>query len=345
MPRDWKAMLKKGVDLAKEARSELEERGLTGGGQAPPPAAAPVDPASAAAEVYLVTGPDHPHPFELLTTDEVAAALGVGPESVDGPTANVVDDCAGPSWTVRTAGGDLSVDLLLYLHPIDVEELLGYSDEGVVRLDGVGDRAAIAGEGVAVARGGEVVTVHVSGGEGVDRRPALEAMAGTVAARLPDFRQYAVRMSAPGGPVLTDVFPTDRLSSLLGVPLEVPELERSAEEFTAVWRQVQPAGSEGDQLRVEVTVYLVDPEEKQRRAAAGGGVFAQAAVQFGEAMKEQLAEHFQPVPGPWEEGYLWPTQAYFKKGGRSFRIEIRGTDRDFGPQVKAMAERLAEKAV
>ena len=355
MPRDWKSVLKKGVEMAKEAKSELEERGLIGGEPPPPPAAPPADPVAAAAEVSQVIGPDHPHPFDLLTTAEVASALGVGPDAVHGPTANVVDECAGPSWRVQVEGGEVSVDLLLYLHPVDPEELLGYSDEGARRLPGLGDRAAIADEGVAVVRGGEVVTVHVSGGHGFDRRAALVAMAGAVASRLPDFRQYAARMSAPGGPVLADVFPTERLSTLLGVPLETPELERGADEYSAVWREPEPDPApddpddpddpQGERLRVEVTVYLVDPEEQQRRAAAAGGIFAQAAVQFGEAMKEQLAEHFRPVPGPWDEGYLWPTQAYFKKGGRSYRIEVHGARRDLSAQVRLLAERLAATAV
>jgi hypothetical protein len=342
--RDWKGMLKKGVDLAKQAKSELEERGLVGDQSGTQSSGAGPDEAELppASQVYEVTGPTHPHPFDLLTNAEVAAALGAAPHQVAGPTANVVDDCAGPSWRVEVGGRQVAVELLLYLHPVDVEELLGYTEADVRPLPGVGDRAAIAAEGVAVTRGGEVVTIHIYGGDGINRRSALEVLAQAVAGRLPDFRQYAARMSAPDGPILTDVLPTEEVARIVGGPLGLPQLARDADEVRAVWRGPRPLGGEGEEVRVEVTHYLVDPWEKQRQLADAGSPFAKAAVQMGETLKSQLAQQFGTDKGPWDEGFLMPTEAYFKKGGHSFKIEVHGLGDDASPQVLALAERLAE---
>lgn len=228
-----------------------------------------------------------------------------------------------------------------------MDELTSYADDRQ-RLHGVGDKAATSGDLVAVSRGGETVSITISGGDGGPFRSALEAMARSVAARLPDFREYAARTSAPGGPVLTDLLPTEVVSAVLAVPLEVPSIERSADEVVVTWQEPEPVASrteheaEADLMRVEVTHYLVDPWEQQQRAADSGGVFAKVAVELGEAMKEQFAEHFKPVPGPWDEGYLGAAMAYFKKGGRSFKIEVKGTDRDTSAEVATLARRLAE---
>jgi len=303
---------------------------------------------SPADEAREVTGPDHPHPFQLLTTAEVASALGVDAASVDAPTAALSDGAAGPSWRVHTDEGDVTVELMLYVDESDVDEMTSYGDDGR-RLPGIGDRAAASGDLVAVTRGGETVTIMLTGAPSWQIGPALEALARAAAARLPDFREYAVRRSAPGGPVLTDVLPTDAVASLLGVALDVPTIERRDNEIRVTWQEPPaPASSaladldESPQVRVEATHYLVDPWDQQRRMADGGGVFAKVAVQLGEAMKEQFAEHFTPAPGPWEEGYLGPSMAYFKKGSRAFQIEIEGAERDTSPEVEALARRLAE---
>ncbi len=348
---DWKGLLKKGTELAKQAKSELEERGVIGGEQQRTEPAGPgLDQVerSPADQAREVTGADHPDSFQLLTTEDVAAALGVEPTAVPPPTASVSDGSAGPRWTVHTGGGEVTVDLQLYVDAYDVDELTGYGDDGQ-RLPGVGDKAATSGDLVAVSRGGETVSITVSGAPSGQARPAMESLARAAAARLPDFSQYAARMSAPGGPVLTDVLPTEAVSAVLGVSLEVPSIERSDDEVRVTWREPEPAApvtdddaQEADRVRVEVTHYLVDPWEKQQRMADSGGVFAKVAVQLGEVMKEQLAEHFRPVPGPWDEGYLGPAMAYFKKGGRSFKIEVEGSGRDTSSEVSTLAHRLAE---
>ena len=48
------------------------------------------------------------------------------------------------------------------------------------------------------------------------------------------------------------------------------------------------------------------------------------------------------MPGPWDEGYVGPAEAYFSKGGRSFGVRLRGVPGDTTPRVRALAERLAE---
>lgn len=348
---DWKGLLKKGTELAQQAKSELEERGVLGGEQQrsePTGVGSQAPDQSPADQAREVTGEGHPHPFDLLTTEEVAAALGADASSVAPPTASISDGSAGPRWTVHLAGGaQIDVDLQLYVDAMDVDELTSYGDDAQ-RLLGVGDRAATSGSLVAVSRGGETVSITVDGAPDWQTGPALEALARAVAARLPDFREYAVRMSAPGGPVLTDVLPTDVVATALGVALDTPSIERRDNEVRVTWQEPPTPTTpdaddeEPDQFRVEVTHYLVDPWEHQQRKADSGGVFAKVAVQLGEAMKEQLAQHFTPVPGPWDEGYVGPAMAYFKKGGRSFKIEVEGAQRDTSPQIEALARRLAE---
>lgn len=61
VPRDWKAMPKKGVEPAKEGRSGLGERGVIGGGHPSSVEAPPVDAVSAAGVPRH--RPDHPDPF------------------------------------------------------------------------------------------------------------------------------------------------------------------------------------------------------------------------------------------------------------------------------------------
>jgi hypothetical protein len=177
---DWKGLFKKGTDLARQA---AEERGLFG--QTPQERRDTSTRRSPADEVAAVVGPGHPHPYELLMTDDVARIMGVSLDHVRGPSANIVDECAGPTWQVWTGNGNVSVNLLVYAHHVDPEELLGYTEQGVQPLAGVGDKAAIAPEMVGVSQGGEVVTVHFADGPATDRRAQLEAFAQTIAERLP----------------------------------------------------------------------------------------------------------------------------------------------------------------
>ena len=353
----WKDVLKKGQDLAKQAKaevdsrggiaevakqakSELENRGLIGGQEqhesqpAPPAAGSDID------QVQAVVGPDHPHPFYLLTNADVATALGVEPVHVQGPTPNIGDDAAGASWRVEAGAEPLSIDLLLYADPTEVEDLIGYGDERPRRLSHIGDRAAIIREAIAVQRGGETVSIYMYGGD-VDWQPALEALARSVADRLPDFAQYAARMSAPGGPVLTEVLPTDAVGQIVGVQLDSPLLRRGDEDVSVTWRGPQPVDDEAQEVRVEVRQYLVDPMDKQRQMAQSGNVVERAFAQIGEAMTEQLKNAFVPAPGPWDLAYLGPTEGYIKKGDRSFAVEIKGLERDTSAEVRALAERIA----
>lgn len=283
---DWKGLLRKGGDLAKQAkaevdarggiaevakkaRSELENRGLIGGqhGETAGPPAAEV---SAADQVRDAVGPDHPHPLYLLTSEEVATALRVEPGHLQGPEPNIADGAAGASWRVEAGAEPVSVDLLLYADAPEVEELTGYGDEPPRRLPGIGDRAAITREAVAVQRGGEVVGITVYGGGAVDWQPALESLARAVAERLPDFEQYAARMAAPGGPVLTSVLPTQTVAEIVGMPLDTPLLHRDDDEVRVTWRGPQPADDETDVAEVEVRHYVVDPMDRQRRLAQTG---------------------------------------------------------------------------
>jgi hypothetical protein len=354
----WKDLLKKGQDLAKQAKAEvdargglaevakqakteLENRGLIGeqASQEHAPTA-PRDAMSDADQVRQVVGPDHPHPYHLLTSAEVASALRVEPHQLTGPTPNIADNAAGASWRVDAGAEAITIDLLLYTDPADVEELVGYGEEPARRLPHVGDRAAITREAVAVQRGGETVGIWVYGGD-VDWQPALESLARSVADRLPDFAQYAARMAAPGGPVLTDVLPTSVAAEIVGVPLDTPRLERTDEEVRVTWHGPQPADQETDEVRVEVRQYLVDPWDKQRQMAQSGNAFEKAFAQIGEALTERLKDAYAPATGPWDLAYLGPTEGYIKKGTRSFAVEISGIPRDTSAEVRAIAERLA----
>lgn len=348
--RDWKGMLKKGAELAKQAKSELEGLGVLEQDRQPA-SAQPAPAQSPADQAREILGPDHPDPFALLTTEEVARAFGVAPQAVGAPSVTYSDNSAGPSWTVDSPSGPTSVEMYLYADPYDIEEVLGYGDDPLRRLDGVPDRAAVAGDMGAVSRGGEMVSISVSGPETSVHGDAIATLLRAVAERLPDFRQYAARMSAPGGPVLTDILPTETLSAVLGVALDIPSFDRRDNEIRVVWREPEPAESgaehpvefeEPERLEVEVTHYLVDPWEKQQQEAAAGSVWAKVAVEMGEAMKEQFAEHLKPVPGPWDEGYLMGNQAQFRKAGRSFKIEVSGTRRDLSGEVSRLATRLGE---
>lgn len=344
---DWKGMFKKGAELAQQAKTEIEKTGLLDQARdalKPAPAAPPPPERNPTEQVREVLRAGQPDPFVLVTTDDVRQAFG-GTEPV-GPRASYSDSSGGPSWTLPAAGGEVTVDVALYADPYDIDELLSYGDDEIHRLPGVGDHSGVAGDMVAVSRGGETLTVMISGPQPGAYRTQLEALARAAAGRLPDFREYALRMSAPGGPVLTDALPTDAVSAVMGIPLEHPTYDRDEERIRATWsgpeQPYDDEGNGGGRLEIEVTHFVVDPWDRQQQQAAAGNVWAKAAVDIGEAFKAQLAEHFKPVPGPWDEGYLGPEQAYFKKGGRSFQIEISGAQADTTAQVAALATRLGE---
>lgn len=347
---DWKSLLKKGVDLAQQAKSELEERGIVPPEQArsePRPAAPARDPRE---EIAAAIGGDHPNPIDLLHAPEVAAAFGVGPEQVSPPEPYVADGCAGQTWTVRRGDDAIRVDFLLYDGGWSLDELC--SSDGARRRP-IGDQCLVAPDSGALRRGGESVSVHLSEDRPVDRSGAIEQLLRTVADRLPDFDTYMAKQFPPGAPVLTTLLPTAEVADVLGVALDLPEVSRTDEGTEVRWSSVAPEEDEAaveagewnppPDVGVRLMQYVEDPMEKQKQMAASGNVWAQMGEKLAESMKEEYAAAFEPKPGPWDEGYLWPTQAYFKKGGRFFRLDVKGLDRDVSEEVAALARRLATR--
>ena len=347
---DWKGMLKKGVEAAKSAKTELEKAGVIGdkGAGFPAPGGAAgtasvdegtLDEGTPRDRCAAILEPGHANPFNLLSTPEVAEVLVPGGAALAEPELAASDADAGPWWRWADRGRHSSLTLWSYSGEAHLDQIAECQDvcpPGDLRpIAGVGEEALLGPGILLFAQGPERLMLVADLPDGADREGPLLTLSRKVLARLPAPVPFADRVAelTPSGDVNLALLVTrEEFAQLVARPVRRGEPSRDEREVSLRFDSAD--GNYGLTLSHSLTNewFEADPDAT--------GPLAEAI----QGMKAAFAALVKPVAGISEEVVISDGQIGFRKGGQVVGIKLTGPDGwDNSPHLLHLARQAATR--